>query len=239
MSDYAGKPVSGQFTVMVVNDDILQLTGYRPPDLVQAMYADFPVPLVYGNNHTHVTPPMPVKTLGTVTLRSAAGLVWLGLTEDRYTVTSTSAAATPPPANSSSPIRLRHVFLPIALYRGAVSSDARGHARVQFTLPDDLTRWRVMAVAIGESESALPADVRFGNGEATFVTTKPLLANPLVPQFVRPGDRFSSGIAVTNQARGSGPLDIDDVLLGPLYFASGGGLSQTHSLRTALEPNTS
>ena len=95
-----------------------------------------------------------------------------------------------------------------------------------------------MAVAIGKTASALPADVRFGNGEATFVTTKPLLANPLAPQFVRPGDRFSSGISVTNKAGESGSLDIYGVLFGPLYFASGGGLSQTHSVRTALEPNT-
>jgi uncharacterized protein YfaS (alpha-2-macroglobulin family) len=49
-----------------------------------------------------------------------------------------------------------------------------------------LTTWRVMAVATDEK-------MHFGNGDATFVTTKPLLANPLLPQFARPGDRFQAG----------------------------------------------
>jgi alpha-2-macroglobulin len=80
--------------------------------------------------------------------------------------------------------------------------------------------------------------VRFGNGESTFITTKPLLANPLAPQFARPGDRFSAGIAVTNKAQRSGPLDISGALFGQLSFATGGGSSQTHSVLTALEPNT-
>jgi alpha-2-macroglobulin len=234
LTDSAGAPVSGQFAVMVVNDDILQLTGYRPPDLVQIMYADFPIALVYGNNRTHVLPPVAVKTLGTVTTRNSSALIRPGTTADMYSVAAPAARK----QIANNPIRLRHNFLPNALYRGAVVSDSRGHARVDFTLPDDLTTWRVMVVAISSSASSKPPNARFGNGEATFITTKPLLANPLVPQFVRPGDRFSAGIAVTNKAGRSGPLDITGALFGPLSFATSAGLSQGHSLMTALQPNT-
>ena len=39
VKDAKGQPVKGQFSVMVVNEDVLQLTGYRPPNLVTTVYA--------------------------------------------------------------------------------------------------------------------------------------------------------------------------------------------------------
>ena len=87
--------------------------------------------------------------------------------------------------------RIRHKFDPLAYYAGSIVTDASGNADASFTLPDDLTTWRVLAVAA-------TTDGRFGNGEATFLTNKPLIVNPVVPQFARPGDRFNAGVTVTN-----------------------------------------
>ena len=56
------------------------------------------------------------------------------------------------------------------------------------------------------------------NGEATFITTKPLVANPVLPQFARPGDQFQGGAAVTNGTAAAGQLRLDAALAGPLAF---------------------
>ncbi|MGL5034349.1 MAG: alpha-2-macroglobulin family protein, partial [Microcystaceae cyanobacterium] len=48
------QPITGQFTVMAVNDAILQLSGYRVPDLVKTIYADQPILTRLSDNHRDV-----------------------------------------------------------------------------------------------------------------------------------------------------------------------------------------
>ena len=46
-----GQPTKGQFTVMVVNEAVLQLSGHRPPNLVETVYAEqpyLPVSMITG-----------------------------------------------------------------------------------------------------------------------------------------------------------------------------------------------
>ena len=62
-----------------------------------------------------------------------------------------------------------------------------------------MTTWRVMP-------SATDGNLRFGN-DATFVTTKPLVTNAILPQFARSSDRLNAGLCVTNNS------DIDLFLL--------------------------
>ena len=40
---------------------------------------------------------------------------------------------------------------------------------------------------------ATDGNLNYGNGEATFMTTQPLITNPLLPQFMRQGDRAQAG----------------------------------------------
>ncbi|HEV3087388.1 MAG TPA: alpha-2-macroglobulin family protein, partial [Candidatus Elarobacter sp.] len=107
--------------------------------------------------------------------------------------------------------RVRHNFQPLAYFAGALRTDANGDASASFALPDDLTTWRVMVVSSS-------TDGRFGNGETTFRTTKPLIANPVVPQFARPGDRFDAGVSITNGTGATGNVHVDATLAGPLAF---------------------
>ncbi|HWT06722.1 MAG TPA: alpha-2-macroglobulin family protein, partial [Xanthomonadales bacterium] len=116
----------------------------------------------------------------------------------------------------------------LAYFAGALRTDANGDATATFTLPDDLTTWRVMVVGTS-------ADGRFGNADTTFRTTKPLVANPVVPQFARPGDRFDAGIAVTNGTGATGNLHIDGTLTGPLAFLVNDKPAATDSLDTPLD----
>ncbi len=185
VTNTADRPVQGQFTVMVVNEAVRQLTDYSPPDLVKTVYAEQPISIRFKDNRPDVVlQPM----------SSPLDKGWgYGGGE------STGAGDT----------RIRTEFKPLAYYNGSVKTDANGRATVSFKLPDDLTTWRVMVVA---TDTAM----HFGNAEATFISTKPLVTNPILPQFARPGDRLSAGLSVTNTTGQSGTLSINGTVSGSL-----------------------
>ena len=170
LSDAAGKPVAGQFAIAVVNDAVLQLTGYRFPDLVKIVYAQQPISTRYADSRADVKLVTEHQFVDKGFGFGGGALAGLGDT------------------------RVRTNLKALAFWSGNVRTDASGVATVEFALPDDLTTWRVMALA-------LTRDARFGNGETSFVATKPLVTNPILPQFARPGDRFSLGVALTESPR--------------------------------------
>ena len=190
LKDAAGNPTAGQLTVLVVNEAILQLSGYRPPDLVDTVYAEQPIATRFSDNRPNVI---------LAQLASPLEKGW------GYGGGFLAGAAN---------TRVRRQFQPTAYYNGSVIADAQGNASVTFTLPDDLTTWRVMAVAT-------TADARFGQADATFQTTQPLVTHPILPQFARPGDRIEAGLAVTNTTGSAGNLQITGSLSGPIAFADG------------------
>ena len=203
--DNAGKPVHGACTVVVANEAILQLTGYRLPDLVQLVYAQQPISTRFADNRDSVVLQSPQKPLD-------KGFGFGGGLSD-----------------GGADTRIRHAFSPLAYYAGAIVTDANGNADATFTLPDDLTTWRTMVVVA-------TSDGRFGNGETTFVTTKPLLASPIVPQFVRPGDTFEAGVALTNPGKLTGPIDIHGELRGPASFTVNGTSQQSIDVHETADP---
>jgi len=207
LSDAAHRPVQGEAALMVVNDAVLQLTGYRPPDLVQLVYAQQPISLRYADNRGGL-----VLTTPSRPLEKGWGFGG-GLS---------SGDADP---------RVRRAFSALAYFAGAVRTDAHGQASATFTLPDDLTTWRVMVVST-------TADGRFGNGETTFHTTKPLVANPVLPQFARPGDQFEGGVAVTNGTGAAGAMKIDATFSGPLAFLNAGRQTSSTTFSGPLEKIT-
>ncbi|HET7813901.1 MAG TPA: Ig-like domain-containing protein [Candidatus Baltobacteraceae bacterium] len=193
LRDAAGNPVQGKFAVAVVNDAILQLSGYRFPDLVKTVFAAQPIATRFGDNRPQVTLTQPQDVAqkgwgyGGGFLAGASGT------------------------------RVRTAFVPLAYFDGNVQTNSAGEAAVAFVLPDNLTTWRILAVAMtGETRP------RFANSEATFITTKPLVTDPLLPQFARPGDRFDAGMLLMNS--GTQPIDArtEALLSGVLSFASAG-----------------
>ncbi len=191
-----GGPAPGEIVAMVVNDAILQLSGYRLPDLVTTVFAQQPISTILSDNRESVV-------LKTQMPPAEKGFGYGG----GYLA---GAAST----------RVRQHFLPTAYY-GVVKTDSSGKATVTFAMPDDLTTWRVMAVAIGGD------DAHFATGDSTFVSTQPLISNPLLPQFARTGDTFDAGVSLSNQTGAGGALDLVLKLTGALTFAGGDPRSQT------------
>ncbi len=214
LHDAKGSATAGEAAVMVVNETVLQLTGYRPPDLVQTVYAQQAISTVFADNRPDVVLQQMASPL-------QKGWGYGGGFE-------AGAAST----------RVRTNFQPLAYYNGALKTDAAGHAQFTFTTPDDLTTWRVMAVAVAAGGSATGADFRFGRADTTFIVSKPLVTNALLPQFARPGDTMQAGITATNLSGAAGSFDITGSLTGPLAFAVNGAQAASTSLAASLGMQT-
>lgn len=111
--------------------------------------------------------------------------------------TSASAEA---PKPTGTPIRVRENFNALAVFEAALSTDNNGHAEVKVKLPDSLTRYRIMAIAVaGEN--------RFGSGESTLTARMPLMVRPSAPRFLNFGDKFEFPVVVQNQT--DAPMSVD------------------------------
>lgn len=187
LKDNQGAPISGQFTVLVVDEAVRQLSDHRPPDLVETVYANQPISTRFADNRSDVV-------LRPLSSPLAKGWGYGG-------GFSAGGEST----------RIRKDFQPLAYYNGSVLTDEQGQAQVSFTLPDNLTTWRVMTVATD-------GNLHFGNAETTFVATQPLITAPILPQFARPGDRLLAGLSVTNTTEQRGQLSIRGNATGGLAF---------------------
>ncbi len=98
-------------------------------------------------------------------------------------------------------IALRQNFNALAVFSPSVRTDANGRAQVQVKLPDNLTRYRVMAIAVDHAK-------QFGSGESTITARLPLMARPSAPRFLNFGDRFELPIVLQNQTDNAMTVDV-------------------------------
>ena len=96
-----------------------------------------------------------------------------------------------PPAHTG-PIAVRSNFNPLAAFAPEVKTDAAGKASVTVKMPDNLTRYRVVAVAVAGAR-------QFGKGESAVTARLPLMVRPSPPRFLNFGDTFKLPVVVQNQ----------------------------------------
>jgi uncharacterized protein YfaS (alpha-2-macroglobulin family) len=166
-------PTRAEVTLAVVDLGVLQLTGYATPDPFGLFYAHRPLSVKTAESRLHVIGQRNYGEKG----EAAAG-------DGELRGASVSGM-------EQYDFAYREKFLETALWLPSVQTDGSGRARVEFELPGNLTTWQVVAVAATEQQ--------FGSGEAKFKTNKPLLVQPSLPRFVRPGDRFRAGVMVHNR----------------------------------------
>jgi hypothetical protein len=87
---------------------------------------------------------------------------------------------------------VRRDFRASATFIPSVITDDKGRARVSFRLPDTLTTYRLMAVTAAE-------DDRFGFAEGRVVASRPIMARPALPRFLRAGDTFEAGVVLSTK----------------------------------------
>ena len=116
-------------------------------------------------------------------------------------------------------ILLRNNFNALAVFAASVPTNADGRAQVSVKLPDNLTRYRVMAVAVAGGK-------QFGSGESAITARKPLMVRPSAPRFLNFGDHFELPVVVQNQT--DAPVQVNvAVRAGNARLTNGAGRSVT------------
>jgi len=98
-------------------------------------------------------------------------------------------------------ITVRKTFIATPLWLASGITDAQGKLTASVNAPDNLTRYRIMAVAAHGVD-------RFGKGESAFKINKPLMIEPAVPRFARLGDEFLVKAVVHNTTPNAGAVEV-------------------------------
>ena len=89
-------------------------------------------------------------------------------------------------------VSLRSVFKFVSYWNPSIIADDKGRATIEFEVPDNLTGWRVLAMAV------TPGD-RMGLGDGNFKVNQPTELRPVMPNQVIEGDRFEAGFSIMNR----------------------------------------
>ena len=89
---------------------------------------------------------------------------------------------------------MRKDFQPLAYWQTGLKTDAGGRVSIAFAAPDNLTRYRLVAVAQTRAGA-------FGEGEGSVEVAKPLVIEPALPRFLRAGDEVELRAVVRQSAR--------------------------------------
>ncbi|TVR23201.1 MAG: hypothetical protein EA389_12780 [Ilumatobacter sp.] len=204
--DADGNAVSGANVALVVVDEaVLALTGYELADPLDVFYRD-----VYSDVFTEYG--------RRSVLLERPDLLGAGQRDGDSPTDDSDAAADAPAAEGdfdemaepeagrtvatgADAIDIRTDFDALAVYAPDESTDADGAVTVDVPLPDNLTRYRIMAVAVDGID-------HFGKGESTITARLPLMVRPSAPRFLNFGDRFELPVVVQNQTDDTLEVDV-------------------------------
>src|SRR5262249_41428489 len=148
VQDRAGKPARAEVTLYAVDEGVLSLIRYETPD---------PIPVFTAPRSLHVA---------TIESREALAKVLVHpLGELGFDKGFDGGGGGEP---------VRHDFRQTAYFAPSLVTDSAGRAHASFKLPESLTTYRIMAVAVA-------ADDRFGRADARVTTSKRLMARPAFP----------------------------------------------------------
>ena len=168
--DAAGTGRRSEVTLWAVDEGVLSLTGFKTPDPVDLMYQPRGLGLRLASSLTSVAAQITEGEKGQRAPGGGGGMDVEGILRSRFQTT--------------------------AFFLGSVVTDSAGHAVARAKLPDNLTTFRLMAVAVTAGD-------RYGSGEAKLLVTRPLVARPALPRFLREGDSLLAGIVVNTRLPGT------------------------------------
>ncbi len=208
VKDADGQPVpDAELAVVVVDEAILALTNYQLRDPLSVFYAELPFSLMstYGRASILLADPQALaREAG-----QKAAMDGLNGGGGAAAATESPVMEMPLPQTGGggdeilqNPIIIRSDFNPLATFAPTVRTSSNGEARVFIKLPDNLTRYRIMVVAV-DSEG-----IRFGTGESNITARLPLMVRPSAPRFLNFGDKFELPVVLQNQTDSAMTVDV-------------------------------
>lgn len=216
-----GAPVADAGVVLIVVDEaVLSLTGYELLDPIGAFYGSVGSslsPELIRNSIILANPDLLDLGIDQVTsdVEADDAMEDGDMVEESMEFEAADEAAAEVPASlepadtaggegaaePGAPIDVRSDFDALAVFAPEEVTGADGTVSVDIDLPDNLTRYRVMAVAVDGADE-------FGSGESTITARLPVAVRPSAPRFLNFGDRFELPVVVQNQTDGDLEVDV-------------------------------
>jgi uncharacterized protein YfaS (alpha-2-macroglobulin family) len=231
--DHHGRSVpAARISAWAVDEGLLALKDYALPSLVQAFAFRPEGDVVQVDSFEQLIEPFLEAELDGIGTLGAAGF-------GRGAGGLGGRRARSPGLDETVHVRSRFETTPF--FAGDVEVDARGEATLKFRLPDNLTRFRLTVVAAAPIEKDGPY-VRFGDTRTSIQVSQPLSLRPLLPKFLRPGDRGEASVVVLNQGAAAGQVEVALAQEGPSAtgaIAIEGAAKRTVTLEAGREKRVS
>ena len=211
LKDVAGAPVAGaEVAVIVVDEAVLALTDYRISDPIEAFYKAAAFRGASHHLRANLLLPDPdrlaaqTSDTGARKATEESGGGWPGPPRPPVKVRRPRAPLKQlqvDDGGAAAAMKMRSNFDALAVFQAAARTDSGGRAVVDVTVPDNLTRYRITAVAAA-------GNARFGLGESSLTAVLPLMVRPSGPRFLNSGDRFEFPVVVQNNTDAPLPVQV-------------------------------
>lgn len=215
--DPRGAPVSAHVTLWAVDEAVLALRRFTLPNLLQR-FAEERAPGIHPfdsfgalmRHFKQTVDPYDPYVWNELGLRGIGMGVGAGFGGRGSGSTGLGGIGTigRPPATVS-----RARFETVPIYVGDVTTDEHGHARLDASLPDNLTTFRLTAIA-SAGVDARNVVGRFGSGGTSLRVTQSLLVRPILPRVLRRGDEAELAVLVQNREGPAGEVDVSLDIVG-------------------------
>jgi uncharacterized protein YfaS (alpha-2-macroglobulin family) len=200
--DSKSRPARAQVTLWAGDEGILALSYYSPPDPVSQLHSNASTGLTFATNaatmgfRRRFLPASPDWARDEISLAKGlyADVQGLSMSEDFRGSGAMGGTAYGTAAGNSAIIvntNPRSEFRSTAFYLASLVTDADGNTTARVKLPDNVTRYHLIAVAVSDGDS-------YDVAESTLTVTKPLIARASLPRFVREGDSLLAGAVINN-----------------------------------------
>lgn len=166
-------------------------------------YFEERAPMYYAYDAKNAPPPPPVPGAAqTVTekskvlIRGNRSVAADSVGMDRYkdgVLDQEEKENEPKQGSGDAGIQVRKNFNETAFFYPDLQTDAAGNVTFLFTIPEALTKWKLMTLAHTR-------DMQSGYVEKTTVTQKVLMVQPNAPRFMREGDKMEFTVKIVNMA---------------------------------------
>jgi len=187
--DKAGNGRPAQATLMVVDEAVLGLSGYKTPEPMAQIYAERPLGVRTGESRLDLP----------FARRSRHEQIFPG--GDGGEEGEEGENGENAKLQRELKFDVRRVWKSTAYWNPKLALDADGTATVVVDMPDNITTYRIMAVVSD-------GDGRAGSAEDKVTLKRPLMVQPVLPRFAYPDDELQIEALVFNSTPAAGTVQV-------------------------------
>ncbi|MBL7958915.1 hypothetical protein JNL27_01625, partial [bacterium] len=178
IKDNGGQGKISEVTLYVEDIGVLNLVNYKTPDPFSFFYQHRELGVTTSESRKYV-----LDQIVSASLKDKGG-VGGGGGDDMFAA-----------------VNVRKNFKACVYWDPSIMTDAYGKAKIRFQLPDNVTGFKIIAVAHS-------ADSKFGSADKNITVSKELMMRAALPRFARVGDEVEAGVIVHNYSDKDGTVKL-------------------------------